>query len=280
MNANDKERCVLFYERWWHQLQRLPADERLQVYESIMRFAFRGEETNMVYYLESIMDNIRATITLNENRKRTFSQMQRDKSRLAVEARRTRQNALAMVSHTLNKAECSNSAPKSADLPVGDLGDPVQPVGNPTHPNKKENKKENKKNTDVVGIRKDASSSPPPTMKDTSLDDDMTKSIEALWNDSSWADVVMMRYYISRKELHDWLEAFCLDCRANGKTIHNNRSDLKSHFCSWLRIQTEKLRANNHGKISQQALGDNSVIVRRKGTEPTARTAEEYTTRL
>ena len=61
-----KEQAFLFYQRWREQMKRLPDNERLQIYDAICDYAFENKESNLAYYLESILDNIR--LTINENR--------------------------------------------------------------------------------------------------------------------------------------------------------------------------------------------------------------------
>lgn len=82
-----KERCFLFYERWYNQLSRLPDKERLEVYEAIFRYAFQHEQSSLVYYLESIMDNIRTTIDENNERQQRFLELQKEKGRKSAQAR-------------------------------------------------------------------------------------------------------------------------------------------------------------------------------------------------
>ena len=292
MDTTDKERCVVFYERWWKQLQRLPDGERLQVYESIMRYAFRGECTDMVYYLESIMDNIRTTIDLSEARKAEFKRMQKEKSRLATEARRARQKTVTALTVSQRNTECSILSPNAPNsptdeagdptLPTGETGNPTPPTGNPTLPyNKNKNENENKKNTDVVGIRKGVPPSPPSSSlpkESIAIDDECKRVLMhealALASDSSWSEVVMMRYHLGRAELKERLQDFVLDCVMNGKITHTSAADLKSHFASWLRIQTDIKVKKRHEQNQKE------YHSQRRGTEPTAKTAQEYTTRL
>lgn len=61
-----KEQAFLFYQRWREQMKRLPDNERLLIYDAICDYAFENKESNLAYYLESILDNIR--LTINENR--------------------------------------------------------------------------------------------------------------------------------------------------------------------------------------------------------------------
>ena len=73
----EKERSFLFYRRWFEQMKRLPDAERLQVYDSICGYAFERIVTQMAYYLESIMDNIRQTINENAEKREAFCEKQR-----------------------------------------------------------------------------------------------------------------------------------------------------------------------------------------------------------
>ncbi len=82
-----REKNFLFRERWYDQMRRLPDAEKLLVYDSICQYAFTHTTTEMAYYLESIMDNIRATIDADEQRQAAFHERQREKSRKGVEAR-------------------------------------------------------------------------------------------------------------------------------------------------------------------------------------------------
>ena len=81
----DKERSFLFYRRWFDQMKRLPDAERLQVYDSICGYAFERIVTQMTYYLESIMDNIRQTINENAEKREAYVEQRRNaiKSRWA-----------------------------------------------------------------------------------------------------------------------------------------------------------------------------------------------------
>lgn len=125
-----KEQAFLFYQRWREQMKRLPDNERLQIYDAICDYAFDNKESNLAYYLESILDNIRLTINENRAKQEAFIELQKEKSRKGVEARNRKKM----------------------------LGNPTQPTGNPrvttdnpTQPNNKNknnNKKENSNNID------------------------------------------------------------------------------------------------------------------------------------
>lgn len=67
-----KEQAFLFYQRWREQMKRLPDNERLQIYDAICDYAFEKKESNLAYYLESILDNIRLTINENSAKQQAF----------------------------------------------------------------------------------------------------------------------------------------------------------------------------------------------------------------
>lgn len=79
----DKEKVFLFYERWYEQMKCLPDTERLKVYDSICEYAFNNIVTDLIYYLECVMSNIRKQIDFNEGRRKEIS----DKRRNAIKSR-------------------------------------------------------------------------------------------------------------------------------------------------------------------------------------------------
>ena len=72
-----KEQAFLFYQRWREQMKRLPDNERLQIYDAICDYAFENKESNLAYYLESILDNIRLTINENRAKQQAFIDKQK-----------------------------------------------------------------------------------------------------------------------------------------------------------------------------------------------------------
>lgn len=92
--------------------------------------------------------------------------------------------------------------------------------------------------------------------------------VRALRADASWLEVVQMRFNLTPAGLAEWLDAFVLDCRANGKTVHTGLGEAKSHFCSWLRI---RLKHTTTDHANQQ-----STAARRRGTDAAAHTAADY----
>lgn len=116
-----KEQAFLFYQRWREQMKRLPDNERLLIYDAICDYAFENKESNLAYYLESILDNIRLTINENRAKQEAFIELQKEKSRKGVEARNRK---------------------KSLDNPTQPTDNPRVTTDNPTQPNNK-NKKDN-----------------------------------------------------------------------------------------------------------------------------------------
>nr|DAI69400.1 MAG TPA: hypothetical protein [Caudoviricetes sp.] len=83
-----KEQSFLFYQRWREQMKRLPDNERLQIYDAICDYAFENKESNLAYYLESILDNIRLTINENRAKQEAFIKLQKEKGRKSAESRK------------------------------------------------------------------------------------------------------------------------------------------------------------------------------------------------
>lgn len=83
-----KEQAFLFYQRWREQMKRLPDNERLQIYDAICDYAFENKESNLAYYLESILDNIRLTINENRAKQEAFIELQKEKGRKSAESRK------------------------------------------------------------------------------------------------------------------------------------------------------------------------------------------------
>lgn len=122
-----KEQAFLFYQRWREQMKRLPDNERLQIYDAICDYAFENKESNLAYYLESILDNIR--LTINENR--------------------AKQQAF------IDKQKANGSKGGRPRKSVETEQNPTKPMGyleNPEKPNEtnNKNKKENKNKKDNI----------------------------------------------------------------------------------------------------------------------------------
>ena len=95
----------------------------------------------------------------------------------------------------------------------------------------------------------------------------LRRDVAALKADRQWGEVVQMRYQLTAEALCGWLDSFVIDCLANGKAEHQCLDNVKSHFCSWLRIKQDI--AKNHA--NQQ-----HTTARRRGTDAAAHTAADY----
>lgn len=147
-----KEQAFLFYQRWREQMKRLPDNERLQIYDAICDYAFENKESNLAYYLESILDNIRLTINENRAKQEAFIELQKEKSRKGVEARNRK---------------------KSLGNPTQPTGNPRVITGNPTQPN---NKNKNKKENNISSSEEEA-------MSAETADADSAESVEIVYSE-------------------------------------------------------------------------------------------------
>ena len=95
----------------------------------------------------------------------------------------------------------------------------------------------------------------------------LRRDVAALKADRQWGEVVQMRYQLTAEALSGWLDNFVIDCLANGKAEHQGIDNVKSHFCSWLRIK--QTIANDHANQQHTA-------ARRHGTDAAAHTAADY----
>ena len=95
----------------------------------------------------------------------------------------------------------------------------------------------------------------------------LRRDVAALKADRQWGEVVQMRYQLTAEALCGWLDSFVIDCLANGKAEHQCLDNVKSHFCSWLRIKQDI--AKNHANQQHSA-------ARRRGTDAAAHTAADY----
>lgn len=95
----------------------------------------------------------------------------------------------------------------------------------------------------------------------------LRRDVAVLKADRQWGEVVQMRYQLTAEALSGWLDNFVIDCLANGKAEHQGIDNVKSHFCSWLRIKQDI--ANDHANQQHTA-------ARRRGTDAAAHTAADY----
>lgn len=84
------------------------------------------------------------------------------------------------------------------------------------------NKKEEKNNS---------STSPSPVCDYLSMEEQELKS------DDAYQELIAMRYHLTKDGVKDKITDFIIECRCNGMEMHQNSTDLKSHFNNWLKIQ-------------------------------------------
>lgn len=96
MDEEKGRQNFLFYRRWYEQMRLLPNEEKLLVYESICDYAFNHVLTEMAYYLESIMMNIRQTIDANEKKQDAFLTKQRENGKKGAATRWGNKNSGAI----------------------------------------------------------------------------------------------------------------------------------------------------------------------------------------
>lgn len=128
-----KEQAFLFYQRWREQMKRLPDKERLQIYDAICDYAFENKESNLAYYLESILDNIR--LTINENRA---------KQEAFIESRKANGK--------------KGGRPRKSIKTEQNLQKPSGFLGNLQKPNETNNKNKNKKENNISSSEEEAMS--------------------------------------------------------------------------------------------------------------------------
>ena len=142
---NNKEKCFVFYERWYTQLQRLPPEEKLKMYEAICKYAFGLETEEMAYYLESLMDNIRTSIDndkirqeayLEQRRKAIASRWKKKKNTSECESKKNDSVVYGRIQPNTNEYESIQT-------------DTSEYNNKNKNKNKNENKNKNKKEVDV-----------------------------------------------------------------------------------------------------------------------------------
>ena len=77
--------------------------------------------------------------------------------------------------------------------------------------------------------------------------------LQELCKDSSWKELVAMRYAIKAQDIISLFSEFELECKINEKCYHESLGDLKRHFSNWLRIKQRKDNADNNNKPNGSA---------------------------
>lgn len=89
--------------------------------------------------------------------------------------------------------------------------------------------------------------------------------LQELCKDSSWKELVAMRYAIKAQDVVLLFGEFELECKINEKCDHESLGDLKRHFSNWLRIKQRKDNADNNNKPNGSA-GCTSASTREERT--------------
>lgn len=121
--------------------------------------------------------------------------------------------------------------------------------------------KENKKKTTTNVVVKEKATPPEVSIKE---------EIDFLKAETIWLNNLTILHNADVSTLMAKLDDFYIHCVAEGKESHDSIKDAKSHFNSWLRIQKQQESNNKNGEKTNNA--------RRRGTEITATSAEDYKT--
>ena len=128
----------------------------------------------------------------------------------------------------------------------------------PTPPYSKEKEKEKEKENPLPLLRACAR-----TREESELK--LHDQLQELCKDSSWKELVAMRYAIKAQDLVSLFSEFELECKINEKCYHESLGDLKRHFSNWLRIKQRKDNADNNNKPNGSA-GCTSASTREERT--------------
>lgn len=150
-----KEQAFLFYQRWREQMKRLPDTERLQIYDAICDYAFENKESDLAYYLESILDNIRLTINENRTKQEAFI------DRLKANGKKG------------GRPRKSTETEQNLQKPSGFLGN-LQKPNETNNKNKKENNNKKEKSNDIDSSFHSESTSTEAVDPETGSDDKIT----------------------------------------------------------------------------------------------------------
>jgi hypothetical protein len=128
----------------------------------------------------------------------------------------------------------------------------------PTPPYSKEKEKEKEKENPLPLSRACAR-----TREESELK--LHDQLQELCKDSSWKELVAMRYAIKAQDIISLFNEFELECKINEKCYHESLGDLKRHFSNWLRIKQRKDNADNNNKPNGSA-GCTSASTREERT--------------
>lgn len=269
MAKKDKEQCFVFYERWYVQLQRLPPDERLQMYEAICKYAFGIKTEDMAYYLESLMDDIRLSLDSEKNKKEDIS-----KKRSNAIKRRWQKNSVQMNTNEynciqVNENEYNCIQPNTTEYKRNEKE--TEKETSPHTPYKEKEKEKEKKDLEVEVVVENTREENFETENDVGR---LQNYINEIKQDRSWQEIVCMKYHISLSKLAQLFSGFMIDCQIQGTVKHENLDAVRYHFANWLRIQLEQ-----ENKKKNDA-NKNNKNTKRRGYGVTATSAADYSERL
>ena len=202
-----KEQAFLFYQRWREQMKRLPDEERLLVYDAICDYAFEHKTSNLAYYLESILDNIRATIVENQAKQEAFLHLQKEKRRKSAEARKRKKQ------QNLGSTDLTAVEVGSTDLTN----------------NKNKNKKE-----DIILTHNNAYARE--NIENEQSEENLIAELEGM--QSAW-EIFAMNFHKNIPELKQTFQKFLIECKAKG-IKHDDLKSLREHFVNWARIEYQQ----------------------------------------
>ena len=87
-------------------------------------------------------------------------------------------------------------------------------------------------------IKTSSAQSPPP----------LHREIAEIARDQAWIEAVCMLFHLKPEYLTPYFSAFRAECEASGQLQHNNTTDCKQHFKSWLRIQLNNRYKNEQSE--------------------------------
>lgn len=251
----------MFYERWYTQLQRLPPEEKLQMYEAICKYAFGIETEEMAYYLESLMDNIRIAIDNDKDKQEAYIEQRRKaiasrwkknkntKENESIQSDTKQCNAMQSNTNVYERIKNNTKENESIQSNTSEYNN----KNKNKNKNKNENKNKNKKDDDD-----ESSSIGPSSSSPTSKEDEFSflrNEVEDLRHDNSWLEIVAMQFHLTKMDVIQKTNDFETNCIMNGQKNHNGTADVKTHFCNWLRINLrESNHASNYNRANQDEL--------------------------
>lgn len=76
----------------------------------------------------------------------------------------------------------------------------------------------------------------------------VSQEVEQLKSEDLWLDQLQVLHNMDKEVLRERLDAFCLQCKADGKEQHSSLQDAKQHFNNWLRKTAVQNNTNSDDK--------------------------------